>query len=74
MMRGPSRGKKRALDVEVPDQLDFDNFRLIYLSNAQTEFELELTVKKDHTVPFVLGDGYPLWRWSWTMSMPNTLP
>lgn len=44
--------------LKVADQLDFPNFRLTYLSNAETGFELELTVNKDRTEPYDLGDGY----------------
>ena len=47
-----------AFGLVVADRLDFDSFTLIYLSNAETGFELELTVNKDRTDPYVLGDGY----------------
>ncbi len=49
---------KAAFDLDVADQLDFDGFRLTYLSNARTGFELELTRNKDRTAPYDLGDGY----------------
>ena len=49
---------KKAFDLEVADQLDFESFRLTYLSNAQTGFELELTVNKARTTPYELGEGY----------------
>ena len=44
--------------LRVADRLDFDSFTLIYMSNAETGFELELTVNKDRTAPYDLGDGY----------------
>ncbi|MDS9467900.1 VOC family protein [Paracoccus sp. MBLB3053] len=47
-----------AFGLKVADRLDFDSFTLIYLSNPETEFELELTVNKDRTAPYDLGDGY----------------
>lgn len=47
-----------AFGLEVAERLDFDTFTLIYLSNAETGFELELTVNKDRTDPYELGDGY----------------
>lgn len=47
-----------AFGLTVADRLDFPNFSLIYLSNPETEFELELTVNKDRTEPYNLGDGY----------------
>lgn len=48
----------RAFGLEVIDRLDFDSFTLIYLANPQNSFELELTVNKGRTEPYVLGDGY----------------
>ena len=49
---------RTAFALEVADRFDFDTFTLIYLSNAETEFEVELTVNKGRTEPYVLGDGY----------------
>jgi lactoylglutathione lyase len=49
---------KTAFGLEVADRLDFETFTLIYLSNAESGFELELTVNKDRTEPYTLGDGY----------------
>lgn len=48
----------RAFGLKVADRLDFPAFTLIYLSNPETGFELELTVNKDRTEPYALGDGY----------------
>ncbi|WP_299964029.1 VOC family protein [uncultured Roseobacter sp.] len=48
----------RAFGLKVADRLDFDDFTLVYLSNAETEFELELTINKSQTKPYDLGDGY----------------
>lgn len=48
----------RALGLAVADRLDFDGFTLIYLRNAEADFELELTVNKGRTEPYALGDGY----------------
>ncbi|KSV68766.1 lactoylglutathione lyase [Sinorhizobium sp. Sb3] len=47
-----------AFGLEVAERLDFETFTLIYLSNEESEFELELTVNKDRSEPYVLGDGY----------------
>ena len=44
--------------LSVADRLDFPGFTLIYMSNPETGFELELTVNKDRTEPYNLGDGY----------------
>lgn len=47
-----------AFGLKVADRLDFETFTLIYLSNAEQTFELELTVNKDRTEAYNLGDGY----------------
>ena len=47
-----------AFGLSVADRLDFPGFTLIYMSNAESGFELELTVNKDRTEPYDLGDGY----------------
>lgn len=47
-----------AFGLTVADRLDFDSFTLIYLSNPEAGFELELTVNKGRVEPYDLGDGY----------------
>ena len=47
-----------AFGLKVADRLDFDSFTLIYLSNPEQGFELELTLNKDRIDPYNLGDGY----------------
>lgn len=47
-----------AFGLKVADRLDFPDFTLVYLSNPETEFELELTVNKGQTEPYDLGNGY----------------
>ena len=49
---------RKAFGHEVAERLDFNAFTLIYLSNPETEFEVELTVNKGRTEPYDLGDGY----------------
>lgn len=48
----------RAFGLTVADRLDFESFTLVYLSNAESSFELELTINKGRTEPYALGDGY----------------
>ncbi len=48
----------KAFDLSIADRLDFDSFTLIYLSNSESNFEVELTVNKDQKTPYNLGDGY----------------
>ncbi|OOY06686.1 VOC family protein [Thioclava sp. F28-4] len=48
----------KAFGLKVADRLDFPDFTLVYLSNPESEFELELTVNKGRTEPYDLGDGY----------------
>ncbi|QHC34597.1 VOC family protein [Komagataeibacter xylinus] len=47
-----------AFGLKVADRLVFDSFSLIYLSNDEQTFELELTVNHGRTKPYDLGDGY----------------
>ncbi len=49
---------QNAFDLSVAERLDFDTFTLIYLSNDDSEFELELTVNKGRAEAYNLGDGY----------------
>jgi len=49
---------KTAFDLDVADRLDFTNFTLVYLSNSESDFELELTINKDQSEPYDLGTGY----------------
>lgn len=47
-----------AFGLSVADRLDLPGFTLIYMSNPESGFELELTINKDRTEPYNLGDGY----------------
>lgn len=47
-----------AFGLQVADRLEFDSFVLIYLSNAESNFEVELTVNKGRIEPYDLGNGY----------------
>jgi lactoylglutathione lyase len=49
---------EKAFGLTVAERLAFEGFTLLYLSNPESEFELELTVNHDRTEPYVLGDGY----------------
>lgn len=49
---------RAAFGLEIADRLDFETFTLVYLSNIETEFEVELTVNKGRAEPYALGDGY----------------
>lgn len=49
---------KTAFGLVVADRLDFPEFTLVYLSNAESEFELELTINKGATEAYDLGNGY----------------
>ena len=41
----------RAFGLKVADHFDFDGFALVYLRNAENDFELELTLNKDRSEP-----------------------
>ena len=48
----------RAFGLAIADRFAFDGFTLIYLRNAEADFEVELTVNHGRTEPYALGDGY----------------
>lgn len=47
-----------AFGLTIADRLDFPDFTLVYLSNSENEFELELTINKSQAEPYDLGNGY----------------
>lgn len=49
---------RAAFGLDVADRLDFDSFTLVYMSNPENDFELELTVNKGEAKPYDLGTGY----------------
>jgi lactoylglutathione lyase len=49
---------RQAFGLEIAERLDFETFTLVYMSNAESEFELELTVNKGREEPYAPGDGY----------------
>lgn len=49
---------EKAFGLTVADRLDFDDFTLVYMSNPECIFEVELTINKGRTDPYDLGDGY----------------
>ena len=48
----------KVFGLKVADRVDFETFTLIYMSNDETGFELELTVNKGRIEPYNLGDAY----------------
>ena len=49
---------RRAFGLEIAQRVDFPEFTLIYMREPAGGFEVELTVNKDRTQPYSLGDGY----------------
>ena len=49
---------ENAFALTSAERLDFDSFTLVYMSNQEAGFELELTINKDRTEAYDLGDGY----------------
>ncbi|CUH41264.1 VOC family protein [Ruegeria atlantica] len=47
-----------AFGLTVADRLNFPEFTLVYLSNSESEFEVELTINKGQAEPYDLGNGY----------------
>jgi lactoylglutathione lyase len=48
----------RAFGLNIKDRYDFDGFTLVYLRNAETEFEVELTINHGRTEAYTHGTGY----------------
>ncbi|MBT9292747.1 VOC family protein [Prosthecodimorpha staleyi] len=48
----------QAFGLAVADRFDFDGFTLVYLRNAENDFEVELTINHGRTEPYELGTGY----------------
>lgn len=49
---------RAAFGLEPAQRVPFHGFTLLYLSNPELPFELELTINADRTEPYALGDGY----------------
>jgi lactoylglutathione lyase len=54
---------KTALNLSVADRYEFagpnnDGYTLVYLRNAENDFEVELTINRNRTAPYGHGDGY----------------
>ena len=49
---------EKAFGLTLADRYDFEGFTLVYLSNPETEHEVELTVNKGQSEPYDLGNGY----------------
>jgi lactoylglutathione lyase len=46
------------LGLKESHRLDFPDFALVYLRNAQNDFEIELTLNKGREEPYTHGTGY----------------
>lgn len=49
---------KRAFGLEVADRYPKEDFTIVYLRNAKSPFELELTVNGSRDKPYEKGEGY----------------
>lgn len=49
---------EKAFGLKIAERVPFDGFTLIYLSNPETGFELELTVNDGKAEAYDLGNGY----------------
>ena len=47
-----------AFGLEESHRLDFPDFTLVYLRNAENDVEVELTLNKGRDEPYTHGDGY----------------
>ncbi|EIJ44356.1 lactoylglutathione lyase-like lyase [Beggiatoa alba B18LD] len=49
---------RQALGFEVSTRKEFSDFTLVYLGNAESPVELELTLNHGRTEPYTHGSGY----------------
>lgn len=49
---------RQAFGLEPAGRFDFDSFDLVYLRNAENDFELELTANKGRQEPYPHGEAY----------------
>ncbi|SDZ75365.1 VOC family protein [Rubrimonas cliftonensis] len=49
---------EQAFALRIADRFDFETFTLVYLRNADADFEVELTVNKGRAEPYEHGDAY----------------
>ncbi len=48
----------RCFGLSVAERREWPDFTLTYMSNAENDFEVELTVNKGRAEPYDLGGGY----------------
>lgn len=48
----------KAFGFQIARRLEFSDFILVYLSNGESTFELELTINKGRDEPYERGNGY----------------
>jgi lactoylglutathione lyase len=49
---------REVFGLHPSQRLDFDDFSLVYLRNAESETEIELTWNRGREQPYTHGDGY----------------
>jgi lactoylglutathione lyase len=49
---------RQAFGLDVTYRLDFEDFALVYLGNAENDVELELTLNRGEVKPYTHGSGY----------------
>ncbi len=49
---------EEVLALKETHRLDFPDFALVYLKNADNDFEIELTLNKGRNEPYTHGTGY----------------
>lgn len=49
---------RQAFGLHVAHRHDFENLTIVYLANAETTFELELTINKGRSTPYEHGEAF----------------
>ncbi len=47
-----------AFGLDIAERVEFDSFVLVYLRNAEADFEVELTINKGRAEPYEHGAGF----------------
>ena len=63
---------ENAFGLKVADRYAFDGFTLVYLSNQEQAFEVELTINHDRKELYELGTGYGHIAFAVPTSTPST--
>ncbi len=62
----------KAFDLKVAERFDFDGFALVYLRNAENDFEVELTWNEGQAEPYTTAAATVTLPFAWTTAPAST--